>query len=285
MLYGPEKLVVLEINEFALYCLEQELSTWGSANNIRTEISYVLGSVNDDSVLNNIFDFHNINQVYRKTAYKHVPILENNITVGIINNVFGTRKLANFASLYKVNKFVLISSDKAVRPTNIMGATKRLAEMVVKDFAQNSNAIFTMVRFGNVLGSSGSVIPKFKDQIKAGGPVTVTHPEITRYFMSIPEAAHLVLCANALANGGEVFLLDMGEAVKIVELAKAMIRQHGLQPVIAKNLIVKTKQDNELEIEFTKLRPGEKLYEELLIGGVCQRTSNSQILKSEDKND
>lgn len=283
LLYGPEKLVVLEVNELALYTLEHELSSYANANNTRTKISYILGSVNDNDILRNIFDLHDINCIYHSAAYKHVPILERNVTVGIVNNVLATRRLADFAHKYKVNKFVLISSDKAVRPTNIMGATKRLAEMIIKDFAQNSNTVFTMVRFGNVLGSSGSVIPKFKNQIKSGGPVTVTHPEITRYFMSIPEAAHLVISASALANGGEVFLLDMGEPVKILELAKTMIRQHGLRPVLSKNLIGRSKRSNELEIEFTKLRPGEKLYEELLIGDVCEPTSNSQIYKSEDQ--
>jgi FlaA1/EpsC-like NDP-sugar epimerase/8-oxo-dGTP pyrophosphatase MutT (NUDIX family) len=281
--YGPEKLVVLEVNELALYTLEQELLSWANANDIKTNIVYVLGSVNDNHILTNIFDLHNITYLYHAAAYKHVPMLENNIAVGIVNNVFATRRLANFAHRHGVKKFVLISSDKAVRPTNIMGATKRLAEMIIKDFAQNSNTVFTMVRFGNVLGSSGSVIPKFKNQIKSGGPVTVTHPEITRYFMSIPEATHLVLSASALADGGEVFLLDMGEPVKIVELAKTMIRQHGLQPVLSENFIGSTRKNNELEIEFSGLRLGEKLYEELLIGNVCERTSNPQIYKSEDE--
>ena len=167
---------------------------------------------------------------------------------------------------------MLVSTDKAVRPTNVMGASKRLAELVIQNLSKSSETIFTMVRFGNVLGSSGSVIPKFKSQINAGGPITVTHEEITRYFMSIPEAAHLVLNAGAFASGGDVFLLDMGDPVKITDLAKSMVRQHGLQPISVSELAGRQKRDNEILIEFSGLRPGEKLFEELLVDGEAQDT-------------
>ena len=168
--------------------------------------------------------------VYHAAAYKHVPIVEENVIAGITNNVFGTKCVAEIADRFGADKFVLVSTDKAVRPTNVMGASKRLAELVLQDLSKSSETIFTMVRFGNVLGSSGSVIPKFKAQIDAGGPITVTHEEITRYFMSIPEAAHLVLNASAFANGGDVFLLDMGVPVKILELAKSMVSSTGYSP-------------------------------------------------------
>lgn len=280
--YQPEKLVFLEINEFALYSLEQELEDLKVQNNLSVEMLYVLGSVLDSTILEEIFENNKVNTVYHAAAYKHVPIIEENIAVGINNNVFGTKLVAEFSRDKGVDKFVLISSDKAVRPTNVMGASKRLAELLIQNFAKSSKTIFTMVRFGNVLGSSGSVIPKFKSQIKAGGPVTVTHPDINRYFMSTPEAAYLVLNAGTLAEGGDVFLLDMGEPIKILDLAKSMIRQHGLQPIISDDLCGRLKNDNELLIEFTGLRPGEKLYEELLVDGISEKTLNPKIFKSKD---
>jgi 8-oxo-dGTP pyrophosphatase MutT (NUDIX family) len=208
--------------------------------------------------------------------------VEDNVIAGITNNVFGTKCVADFAHRFGAEKFVLVSTDKAVRPTNVMGASKRLAELVIQDLSKSSETIFTMVRFGNVLGSSGSVIPKFKSQINAGGPITVTHEEITRYFMSIPEAAHLVLNAGTFANGGDVFLLDMGDPVKILELAKSMVRQHGLQPVLDSEIAEQQKKDNEILIVFSGLRPGEKLFEELLVDGEAQDTPNSKIFKSHD---
>lgn len=277
--YQPKKLVVLELNEFALYTLEQELSS--KAGSI-TQFDYYLGSVTDEAVLSTIFNERNIDIVYHAAAYKHVPIVEYNVIAGIKNNVFGTKCVAEFAHRFGCEKFVLISTDKAVRPTNVMGASKRLAELIVQDLSKSSNTIFAMVRFGNVLGSSGSVIPKFKSQINEGGPLTVTHEEITRYFMSIPEAAHLVLNAGIFATGGEVFLLDMGDPVKIVDLAKTMIRQHGLQPVLASEIADRRKRDNEIVIEFAGLRPGEKLFEELLVDGIAEKTANSKIFKSKD---
>lgn len=280
--YQPEKLVVLELNEFALYNLEQELSSCSHQHDNSTTVLYQLGSVNDKAILNKVFKENEIHIVYHAAAYKHVPIIESNIITGIQNNVFGTKTLADFADRFGVKKFVLVSTDKAVRPTNVMGASKRLAELIVQDLAKTSSTIFTMVRFGNVLGSSGSVIPKFKSQINSGGPVTVTHREITRYFMSISEAAHLVITAGTFAEGGEVFLLDMGDPVKILELAKSMVRQHGLQPVIRSEDQDRQILPNEIYIEFSGLRPGEKLYEELLVDGIAKTTPNSKIFSSFD---
>ena len=280
--YQPDKLVILEVSEFALYTLEQEISELSGKAGFKTQVVYNLGSVTDELALSRIFNSQKIDVVYHAAAYKHVPIVEDNVIAGITNNVFGTKCVAEFAHRFGAEKFVLVSTDKAVRPTNVMGASKRLAELVIQDLCKSSETIFTMVRFGNVLGSSGSVIPKFKSQINMGGPITVTHEEITRYFMSIPEAAHLVLSAGTFASGGDVFLLDMGDPVKIVELAKSMVRQHGLQPVTASEIVGRQKQDNEILIEFSGLRPGEKLFEELLVDGVAQDTPNPKIFKSCD---
>lgn len=280
--YQPEKLVILELSEFALYTLEQEISELLKSAESKTQVDYYLGSVTDEAVLSKIFNEQKIDTVYHAAAYKHVPIVEGNVIAGITNNVFGTKRVAEFAHQFGAEKFVLVSTDKAVRPTNVMGASKRLAELVVQDLSKSSETIFTMVRFGNVLGSSGSVIPKFKSQINAGGPITVTHEEITRYFMSIPEAAHLVLNAGTYANGGDVFLLDMGDPVKIVELAKTMVRQHGLQPVLVSEIAGRQERNNEILIEFSGLRPGEKLFEELLVDGEVQDTPNPKIFKSHD---
>ena len=218
--YQPAKLVILEVNEFAIYNTEQEISDLLQKAEIKTQVHYHLGSVNDEVILNRIFREYKIEIIYHAAAYKHVPILEDNIIAGITNNVFGTKLLADFADRFGVEKFVLVSTDKAVRPTNLMGASKRFAELVIQDLVKTSNTIFSIVRFGNVLGSSGSVIPKFKSQINAGGPVTVTHEEITRYFMSIPEAAHLVLTAEHLKCWRRFLWIDD-------PLAKSMIRQHG----------------------------------------------------------
>ena len=280
--YQPEKLVVIELSEFALYSLEQEISNLLAKTGLKTQIDYVLGSVNDAALLSRIFNERKIDIVYHAAAYKHVPIVEDNVIAGIKNNVFGTKCVAEFAHRFGAKKFVLVSTDKAVRPTNVMGASKRLAELVIQDLSKSSETIFKMVRFGNVLGSSGSVIPKFKSQINAGGPITVTHEEITRYFMSIPEAAHLVLNAGTFASGGDVFLLDMGDPVKITELAKSMVRQHGLQPISVSELAGRQKRDNEILIEFSGLRSGEKLYEELLVDGEAQDTPNPKVFKSYD---
>lgn len=267
---GPRKLILLEQSEFNLYSIERELST-----NVKVNLVPILGSALDEHLVDNIMSSHSVDTVYHAAAYKHVPLVEQNITVGIRNNVWGTRVLAEAALRHKVDHFVLISTDKAVRPTNIMGASKRIAEMVIQDLAERtSHTVFSMVRFGNVLGSSGSVVPLFRSQIENGGPVTVTHPDITRYFMTIPEAASLVIQAGAMAKGGEVFVLDMGEPVKISELAEKMIHLMGLEVQSERNL------NGDINIEYTGLRPGEKLYEELLIGGNVKGTEHPRIMRA-----
>jgi FlaA1/EpsC-like NDP-sugar epimerase len=218
-----------------------------------------------------------IETVYHAAAYKHVPLVEHNVIEGVQNNVFGTFHVAEAAIAAGVQRFVLISTDKAVRPTNVMGASKRMAELVLQGLAQRqSGTIFSMVRFGNVLGSSGSVVPLFRDQIRDGGPVTVTHPDIIRYFMTIPEASQLVLQAGSMGQGGEVFVLDMGEPVKIADLARKMIHLMGL--------LEKTddRPDGDIEIVFSGLRPGEKLYEELLIGDNPQGTAHPRIMMARE---
>jgi len=247
--FGPRKLVLFEQSEFALYTLEQ----WFSVHIPDIELVSLAGDVKDAARLAEIFLAHVPQVVFHAAAYKHVPLMEiGNAWQAVRNNVLGTLQVAECASRYGAERFVLISTDKAVNPTNVMGATKRLAEMVCEALHRQGGATqFEMVRFGNVLGSTGSVIPKFQEQIARGGPVTVTHPEITRYFMSIPEAAQLVLQAAAMGQGGEIFVLDMGEPVKIVDLARKMIHLSGYS-------------EGEIRIEFTGLRPGEKLYEELL---------------------
>ena len=247
--FGPRKLVLFEQSEFALYTLEQ----WFSVHMPDIALVSLAGDVKDAARLAEVFEAYGPQVVFHAAAYKHVPLMEvGNAWQAVRNNVLGTLQVAECAARFGAERFVLISTDKAVNPTNVMGATKRLAEMVCEALhRQEGSTQFEMVRFGNVLGSTGSVIPKFQGQIARGGPVTVTHPEITRYFMSIPEAAQLVLQAAAMGQGGEIFVLDMGEPVKIVDLARKMIHLSGYS-------------DSEIRIEFTGLRPGEKLYEELL---------------------
>jgi FlaA1/EpsC-like NDP-sugar epimerase len=247
--FAPQKLVLLEQSEFALYTLEQ----WFTVNRPETQIVPLAGDVKDAARLDEVFAAHRPQVVFHAAAYKHVPLMEvGNAWQAARNNVLGTLRVAECAQRHGCGRFVLISTDKAVNPTNVMGATKRLAEIVCQALQTGGGRTqFEMVRFGNVLGSTGSVIPKFQAQIARGGPVTVTHPEITRYFMSIPEAAQLVLQAATMGEGGEIFVLDMGEPVKIVDLARNMIRLSGFG-------------EDEIRIEFTGLRPGEKLYEELL---------------------
>jgi FlaA1/EpsC-like NDP-sugar epimerase len=246
MKFKPSALICLDISEYALYQLEQALS--GTS----TPLVYVVGDVKNVARLDQLLTRHQPKVVFHAAAYKHVPLMENeNVSEAFNNNVLGTYTLAKASKAAGVDKFVLVSTDKAVNPTNVMGATKRLAEMVCQGLQEAKGTKFLMVRFGNVLGSSGSVIPKFREQIKAGGPITVTHPEITRYFMSIPEAAQLVMQASLMGAGGEIFVLDMGQPVRIVDLARDMIKLSGLQ-------------EDEIAIEFSGLRPGEKLYEELL---------------------
>lgn len=269
ILQHPRCLVLYELNEFALYEIHQELS---EAYPDIPCIPY-LGNVADQPYLGSVLRQHQVAVLYHAAAYKHVPLLESNIVKGVENNVKGTLSAARSALANGVEQFVLISTDKAVRPTNIMGTTKRVAELIIQALAAQpeTRTCFTIVRFGNVLGSSGSVVPRFQAQIARGGPITLTHPEITRYFMSIPEAARLVIQAGALAQGGEVFLLDMGEPVKIYDLATQMIRLSGLVP------------EEDIAIKITGTRPGEKIYEELLISGDnIQPTHHRQIYASQE---
>jgi FlaA1/EpsC-like NDP-sugar epimerase len=248
--YHPSQLICVDTSEFSLYQIEQEFSQLRLVNN--TQIRYVTANVRNEKRIKSLLATFQPSVVYHAAAYKHVPLMENvNVAEALTNNVLGTYTVAKACKDAEVSKFVLVSTDKAVNPTNVMGASKRLAEMVCQGLQDKAGTQFVTVRFGNVLGSSGSVIPKFREQIAKGGPVTITHPEITRYFMSIPEAAQLVMQAGMMGTGGEIFVLDMGESVKIVNLAKDMIRLSGLA-------------EDEIEIVYTGLRPGEKLYEELL---------------------
>ncbi len=271
----PSMLILFEISEFALYQIEKELQKLGFDEKVK--IIAIIGSVLNAKKLTKLMQKYPIDTIYHAAAYKHVPIVEHNIVEGITNNAFGTFNLAEIAAENKVQNFVLISTDKAVRPTNFMGASKRLAEMSLQALQDEfSQTTFVMVRFGNVLGSSGSVIPLFRKQIATGGPVTITHQDITRYFMTIPEAASLVIQAGSMGVGGDVFVLDMGEPIKIVDLAKKLIHLSGLE-------VKKSPEDNNhIELEFTGLRPGEKLYEELLIGDNVDGTEHPRIMKAHE---
>lgn len=270
--HQPKMLVLFEMSEFALYSIDRELQ----ASDI--QIIPVLGSVTNQQKLERIIQEYKVQTVYHAAAYKHVPLVEANPFEGIYNTSIGTQRTVDAAVNQNVETFVLISTDKAVRPTNVMGASKRMAELYCQGLAStNPKTQISIVRFGNVLGSSGSVVPLFKKQIDQGGPVTVTHPEVTRYFMTIPEAAQLVIQAGAMGTGGDVFLLDMGEPVKIVNLAKQMIRLSGFRAMDENGI-------GDIEIQFTGLRPGEKLYEELLIDADnVEKTHHERILKSYEK--
>ncbi len=275
---GPRELVLLDNSEYALYSIERDLREIISSLGLEVDLVALLGSVQDQRRLESIYRTFAVSTVYHAAAYKHVPLVEYNIAEGVANNVFGTWYAASAARDAGVETFVLVSTDKAVRPTNVMGASKRLAEMILQGLAQQgTSTCFCMVRFGNVLGSSGSVVPLFRQQIEEGGPVTVTHPDVSRYFMSIPEAAQLVLQAGAMATGGEVFVLDMGEPVKIVDLAKRMIKLSGYE----------TGHDSHsgehIDIEFIGLRPGEKLHEELLLGTNVTGTGHPMIMRAEEE--
>ena len=291
----PHKLVLLEHNEYGLYAIHQELQLLCKEQQLRVEIHPQLGSIRNLRRLRAIFSEHQPHTVYHAAAYKHVPLVQENPSEGILNNVFGTLNVARAALESGVEQFVLISTDKAVRPTNVMGASKRMAELVLQALASSktvdfgpideqssghglpNKTCFCMVRFGNVLGSSGSVVPLFRSQLRAGGPLTVTHAEVTRYFMTIPEAAQLVLQAGAMGEGGDVFVLDMGKPVKIVDLARRMIRLSGMT----------VKDDahasGDIEIKVVGLRPGEKLYEELLIGDNPEATAHPRIMKAHEQ--
>lgn len=270
--HQPKLLVLFEMSEFALYSIDRELQNSG------IQVVPVLGSVTNQAKLERIIAEYQIQTVYHAAAYKHVPLVEANPFEGIYNTSIGTARSVDAAVNQGVETFVLISTDKAVRPTNVMGASKRMAELYCQGLAATKpQTQISIVRFGNVLGSSGSVVPLFKKQIAQGGPVTVTHSEVTRYFMTIPEAAQLVIQAGAMGTGGDVFLLDMGEPVKIVDLAKQMIRLSGFRPIDENGL-------GDIEIQFTGLRPGEKLYEELLIDQEnVEKTDHERILKSFEK--
>jgi len=277
---APLRIVLFDISEPALYQIEDEVAEAVKSmrpKGPRPEIVGVLGSVLDAAQVREVLARYDIEVIYHAAAYKHVPIVEQNPIYGLSNNTFGTTVLVEAAKAAGVELFVLISTDKAVRPTNVMGASKRLAEMVLQGAAAGgSSTIFTMVRFGNVLDSSGSVVKKFRRQIRAGGPVTVTHPEIIRYFMSIPEAAELVIQAGAMAKGGEVFVLDMGEPVRIDDLARLMVRLSGFDVRSADN------PEGDIAIAYTGLRSGEKLYEELLIGANTKATEHPRIWRSDE---
>ncbi|QBF29137.1 polysaccharide biosynthesis protein [Pseudomonas tructae] len=291
LVLGPTTLLLFEHSEFNLYSVLSELEQRVARESLSVKLVPILGSIRDHEKLLDILTTWQVDTVYHAAAYKHVPMVEHNIAEGILNNVMGTLNTAQAALQAGVPNFVLISTDKAVRPTNVMGSTKRLAELTLQALSAESNPAFfgcasgekhvnrtrfTMVRFGNVLGSSGSVIPLFHKQIKSGGPLTVTHPKITRYFMTIPEAAQLVIQAGSMGVGGDVFVLDMGEPVKIVELAEKMIHLSGLSVRSEKN------PHGDLAIEFTGLRPGEKLYEELLIGDNVVATQHPMIMRANE---
>jgi FlaA1/EpsC-like NDP-sugar epimerase len=291
---SPALLVLLDHSEYALYTIHHELDALKTKGLHACELVPILANVRDEARVLNICKQYRPHTIYHAAAYKHVPMVEANPGEGVLNNVFGTLNMVKAAIANQVKDFVLISTDKAVRPTNIMGATKRVAEMILqavaasttspfsssKDAAEapwQSPTRFSMVRFGNVLGSSGSVIPLFRQQISKGGPVTVTHPEVSRYFMTIPEAAQLVLQAGAMAEGGDVFVLDMGEPIKILEIARRMVTLSGL------SVRDETHPDADIELIFTGLRPGEKIHEELLIGENTSSTEHKQILRAREE--
>lgn len=275
--HRPRVLVLFEQSEYSLYAIERELQAINRIDGLGVEIHPLLGNVAHRRRCEMVMRSFRIETVYHAAAYKHVPLVEHNVIEGVQNNVFGTLHAAEAAISAGVERFVLISTDKAVRPTNVMGASKRMAELVLQGLAQRqSKTVFSMVRFGNVLGSSGSVVPLFRDQIRDGGPITVTHQDIIRYFMTIPEASQLVLQAGSMGRGGEVFVLDMGEPVKIADLARKMIHLMGL--------VEKTpdQPEGDIEVVFTGLRPGEKLFEELLIGDDPQGTSHPRIMMARE---
>lgn len=293
LIENPAQLVLLEHNEFGLYSIHSELLNLCLAKGLQTAVIPLLASVGNFVRLREIFQLYKPATVYHAAAYKHVPLVESNPAEGVLNNVFGTMNTARAAMENGAKHFVLISTDKAVRPTNVMGATKRMAELVLQALAANTaiqfhlpdgtlspvvqnNTVFSMVRFGNVLGSSGSVVPLFRKQLLAGGPITVTHADVTRYFMTIPEAAQLVLQAGAMSQGGDVFVLDMGQPIKIIDLAKQMAQLAGY------TLCDEDNPTGDIKIEVTGLRPGEKLYEELLIGENPLPTSHQRIMKARE---
>jgi len=292
LLNKPDVLLLFEHSEFNLYSIHIELERQIERASLPVRLVPILGSVRDTGRLLDVLHTWKVETVYHAAAYKHVPMVEHNIAEGVLNNVIGTLNVAQAAVQAGVANFVLISTDKAVRPTNVMGSTKRVAEMILQALSREAAPVlfgaddavhhvnktrFTMVRFGNVLGSSGSVIPRFYQQIRSGGPVTVTHPKITRYFMTIPEAAQLVIQAGSMGQGGDVFVLDMGQPVKIAELAEKLIHLSGMSVRSEKS------PHGDIAIEFTGLRPGEKLYEELLIGDNVSATEHPMIMRADEE--
>ncbi|HHC6478586.1 TPA: polysaccharide biosynthesis protein [Vibrio parahaemolyticus] len=278
---SPKSIILFELSEFGLYQIDRELNQLKIEKGLTCDIIPLLGSVQRQHRLETTMSAFKVQTVYHAAAYKHVPLVEFNVIEGVRNNIYGTYYTACAAIKAGVESFVLISTDKAVRPTNVMGTTKRMAELGLQALAEQENTKpngtrFCMVRFGNVLGSSGSVIPVFKKQIASGGPVTVTHPEITRFFMTIPEAAQLVIQAGAMGKGGDVFVLDMGESVKITDLASNLIQLSGLEVKSEAN------PHGDIEIQFSGLRPGEKLYEELLIGDNVKQTAHERIMTAHE---
>jgi FlaA1/EpsC-like NDP-sugar epimerase len=261
--FAPERLILLDASEFNLHSIATDFTLQAS----RTERIPILGQIQDSRLIEHIFKTFKPQIVFHAAAYKHVPILEESPWQAVTNNILGSHVLMRTAVRHATERFVVVSTDKAVRPTNVMGASKRVTELLMHQFCNGGGTSFMAVRFGNVVGSSGSVIPLFKDQISRGGPVTVTHPEVKRYFMTIPEASQLILQAGAFGRGGEVFVLDMGTQIKIADMARDLIKLMGKQP------------DDEVEIEFTGLRPGEKLYEELMGGQEdMKQTAHEKIL-------
>lgn len=274
---SPKALVLLEVNEYGLYKIEQELLDVVKEFNLQVPVYAMLGSVTNRDRIKKMISHFSVETIYHAAAYKHVPLVEHNVVEGVCNNVIGTQVVAEEAAAAGVKHVILVSTDKAVRPTNIMGATKRFAEMILQHLSKTqTQTIFSMVRFGNVLGSSGSVVPLFRKQIEEGGPITVTHKDITRFFMTIPEAASLVVQAGSMAKGGDVFVLDMGESVKIVDLAKRMIQLSGLELKTEEN------PDGDIEVCYTGLRPAEKLYEELLVGDNVVGTEHAKIMRANE---
>ena len=269
----PKKVVLVDNSEYNLYNIHLELASRTST----VEVIPSLCTVTNIYQLKQIIEENKIHTIYHAAANKHVPMVEMNIVSGTYNNVIGTYNVAKLADELEVENMVLVSTDKAVRPTNVMGASKRMSELILQAFSEKSKCCFSMVRFGNVLDSAGSVVPLFRKQIKEGGPVTVTHRNITRYFMSIPEAVELVLQSGAMARGGDVFVLDMGEPIKIIDLAYKMIHLSGLKPIDNEN------PDGDIRIEYTGLRPGEKLYEELLIGSDVVQSEHPRIMQAKEQ--
>jgi len=275
---NPSQIILIDQSEYALYLIHQELIALKTKLSLdKCELHAVIGSIRDIKLIDDIFSKYQPETVFHAAAYKHVPLVEQNIEEGIKNNIFGTKVIVEVSLKNNVANFILISTDKAVRPTNIMGATKRIAELIVQAHAKDNNkTCLSIVRFGNVLGSSGSVVLKFRDQIRNGGPVTVTHRDVTRFFMTIPEAAQLVIQSSSMARGGEVFLLDMGEPIKIYDLAKRMIELSGL------SVSNEDYDDGDIKISYIGLRPGEKLYEELLLGNNPKPTHHPRVMKGDE---